>query len=534
LGEGFALRTLGVAHFLQEQYRSAIPELEKAKMIFLKHQYYKGISSCYRNIGNIYTQTSNFDKAKEYYERAIDYAQKLDDKLSIAYTRVNLGMIEHLRENYKGAIAMLTEAMETVKRHDDRNALAEIYFNIGNNYLQDGDLVNAEDFLNQALHLSVELDYVKGVSQTYTILGTVYYRKGNVDQALKYMHEGIASALELNEKRIASDTYKTLAEVYKSIGNYEKAIACYEQYDEMRKRLQISDNKSLMDSMHGELEIEKYAREVLESKNKQIEEAYQLIKQKNKDITDSIKYARHIQQSLLPSENYIAEYLPQHVIFYQPREIVSGDFYWFNQKNGLAYFATVDCTGHGVPGAFISMVSSNCLYQAFRESDFTEAGKMLDRVNELFNMMIRQTYEESAVKDGMDISLCIIDPKKGTINFAGANHDLNIVRNGEMTEVRGDKKAIGVFIGDEIRNYTSNHIQLMPNDCVYMFTDGYADQFGGQSGEQKYFRKRLKKFLASISGEEMIQQQALLKKNFNNWKGANEQIDDVLVVGIKF
>ncbi|MCD6066465.1 MAG: protein serine/threonine phosphatase [Bacteroidetes bacterium] len=534
LGEGFALRTLGVAHFFQEQYRNALPELEKAKIIFLKHQYYKGISSCYRNIGNIYTQTSNYDKAQANYERAIDYARKLDDELSIAYSTVNLGLIEHLRGNYKGAISILTGSLETVRKFDDKNALTEIYFNLGNNYLQDGNLAQAEDFLNQSLHLSEELEYVKGVSQAYTILGTVYYRKGNVDQALKYMHEGIASALELNEKRIASDTYKTLAEVYKSIGNYQKAFECYEQYDEMRKRLQIHDHKSLVDSMHGELEIEKYAREVVESKNKQIEDAYELIKQKNKDITDSIRYARHIQQSLLPSDNFISESLSQHMIFYQPREIVSGDFYWFNQKNGLAYFATVDCTGHGVPGAFISIVSCNCLYQAFRESDFTEAGKMLDRVHELFNMMIRQTYEESAVKDGMDISLCIVDPKKGTINFAGANHDLHIVRDGEMMEIRGDKNAIGIFIGDEIRNFTSNHVQMLPNDCVYMFTDGYADQFGGKSGEKKYFRKRLKKFLTSIAHEEMEYQQQSLKRDFNTWKADNEQIDDVLVIGVKF
>lgn len=534
LGEGYALRTLGVVHFLQEQYRNALPELEKAKVIFLRHQHYKGISSCYRNIGNIYTQTFNYEKARENYERAIDYALKCEDDLSVAYSQVNLGLIDHLEGNYKSAIAILTESLETVAKFNDKNALAEIYFNIGNNYLQDNDIVNAEAYLNKSLHLSEELEYMKGVSQTYTILGTLYYKKGSIDQALKYMHEGIASALELNEKRIASDTYKTLAEVYKSIGNYQKAVECFEQYDEMRKKIQMQDNKTLVDSMHGELEIEKYAREVVESKNREVEIAYELIKQKNKDITDSIKYARHIQQSLLPSDNYISEHLARHVIFYQPREIVSGDFYWFNQKNGLVYFATVDCTGHGVPGAFISIVSSNCLYQAFREQDFTEAGKMLDRVHELFNMMIRQTYEESAVKDGMDISLCIIDPKKGIINFAGANHDLHIVRNGEMTEVRGDKTAIGIFIGDEIKKFTSNHVQMMPGDCVYMFTDGYADQFGGASGEKKYFRKRLKKFLSSIAHEEMIHQRYLLKKDFNMWKADNEQIDDVLVVGIKF
>ena len=534
LGEAYAYRTLGVGHFMLEQYRNALPELEKAKNIFLKHKHYKGISSCFRSIGNIYTQASNFEKAGENYQKAIDYALKANDQRSATYSKVNLGLIEHLKANYKAAITILTECLESAAQFDDRHAIAEIYFNIGNNYLQDNNLEEAEAFLNKSLRLSEELEYIKGISQTYTILGTLYYKKGNVDQALKYMHEGIATALELNEKRIVSDTYRTLSEVYKSIGNLEKALQCFEQYDAMRKRIQAQDNKSLLDSLHGELEIEKSARELVEIKNKEVEDAYEVIKAKNKDITDSIKYARHIQQSLLPSNNFITENLKNHFVFYQPREIVSGDFYWFNQKNGLLYFATVDCTGHGVPGAFISIVSSNCLYQAFREQDFTEAGKMLDRVHELFNMMIRQTYEESAVKDGMDISLCIIDTVNNRINFAGANHDLHVVRDGEMIEFKGDKNAIGIFIGDEIKTFTSTQVQLYENDCVYMFTDGYADQFGGETGETKYFRRRLKKFLVSIADEEMEHQRELLRRDFNTWKGDNEQIDDVLVIGMKF
>ncbi|MDP2387226.1 MAG: tetratricopeptide repeat protein [Bacteroidota bacterium] len=534
LGEAYAYRTLGVDHFMLEQYRNALPELEKAKNIFLKHKHYKGISSCYRSIGNIYTQASNFEKAGENYRLAIDYALKFNDRRAATYSKVNLGLIEHLRANYKAAISILLECLDAASQFEDRHAVAEIYFNIGNNYLEDGNLDESENYLNKSLHLSEELEYIKGVSQTYTILGSLYYKRGNIDQALKFMHEGIATALELNEKRIVSDTYRTLSEVYKSVGNLEKALECFEQYDNMRKRIQAQDNKSLLDSLHGELEIEKSARELVEIKNKEVEDAYEVIKAKNKDITDSIKYARHIQQSLLPSNHFISENFKQHFVFYQPREIVSGDFYWFNQKNGLLYFATVDCTGHGVPGAFISIVSSNCLYQAFREQDFTEAGKMLDRVHELFNMMIRQTYEESAVKDGMDISLCIIDTKNNKINFAGANHDLHVVRKGVMIEYKGDKTAIGIFIGDVIRNFKSTEIQMEPDDCVYMFTDGYADQFGGESGASKYFRRRLKKFLISIAHESMDHQREILRKDFNTWKGEHEQIDDVLVVGMKF
>jgi serine phosphatase RsbU (regulator of sigma subunit) len=221
-------------------------------------------------------------------------------------------------------------------------------------------------------------------------------------------------------------------------------------------------------------------------------------------------------------------------IFYQPKEIVSGDFYWYEQNENLSYIAVVDCTGHGVPGAFISIVSCNCLYQASKEKRYSNAAEMLNRVQELFNATIKQTYEESTVKDGMDISLCIIDSETKTIDFAGANHDLHLVRNNEMIEFKGDKRAIGIFIGDDVKAFTTTKIQLQQNDAIYLFTDGFADQFGGETGEQKYFRKRLKKYLTQISAEPIKQQKRMLKTNFNDWKGNREQVDDVLVIGIKF
>jgi serine phosphatase RsbU (regulator of sigma subunit) len=533
-GEAYAQRTLGVCHLVLEQYRYAVPELENAKQLFLRSQNFKAASSCYRHIGNVYTQTAIYDKAKETYERAIDFALKAGNERYLTYAKVNLGLVEFLLGNYANAIAVLQQTLDIIERYNDKLALAEVCFNIGNNYLQLNNTEKAQEYLSKSLFLSKELEYLKGVSQTYTILGSLYFKKGDKDNALKYMHEGLASALELNEKRIISDTYKSLAEVYKSIGDFEKALECFELYDETRKKLQFHENSSLVDSFKGELDVEKSAREVVEVKNVELEYAYELIKTKNKDITDSLKYARHIQQALLPPESFIAEHLHDYFVFYQPREIVSGDFYWFNQKNGLSYFATVDCTGHGVPGAFISIVSCNCLYQAFKEQDYTDAGKMLDRVHELFNMMITQTYEESAVKDGMDISLCIIDTNTHKINFAGANHNLYLAHEGELVEHKGDKNSIGVFVGDEIKNFTSFDIQAQSDDCIYMFSDGYADQFGGENGESKYFRKRLKKYLASISHLGMEEQRNLLKKDFNEWKGNFEQIDDVMVIGIKF
>lgn len=532
-GIAYCCRTLGVSEFYQMKYQRALPDLQKAKAIFLEIGNLKATSSCYRNIGNIYTQIGVLEKARINYERAIEFAEKIKDTRSIMYVKVNLGLVQQLKGNFKEAIKILVDCLDVLEQFKDQHAISETLFNIGNNYLQAGDLENSEIYLRKALAASTEIEYLKGVSQTLTILGTLYFKRKETEKALAYMHEGLATALELNEKRIASETYKTLAEAYKSIGNLAKALECFEQYDEMRAKLSAHDNRSLVESLQSEIESEKSERLLLESKNKEIEYAYELIKEKNKDITDSLKYAKHIQHALLPDTKYIAEFINDFFIYYQSKEIVSGDLYWFQEKDGKAYFAVCDCTGHGVPGAFISIVSNHCLYQAVSEVKEPNAALVLDRVNALFNQSIKQHYEDSTVRDGMDVSLCIFDFAARTISFAGANHNLYIVRGDEMKEVSGDKQPIGMFIGQSTRSFTEQRAEFSKGDAIYMFTDGYADQFGGETGDKKYMRKRFKGYLTSIAKLKLDEQHRLLKKDFNSWKGNNEQVDDVLVIGIR-
>ncbi|MFL5754603.1 MAG: tetratricopeptide repeat protein [Bacteroidia bacterium] len=532
-GMAYCYRTLGVSGFYQMKYQRALPDLYKAKAIFLEKGNLRATSSCYRNIGNIYTQIGVLEKARLNYERAIEFAEKVKDTRSIMYVKVNLGLVQQLKGNSREAIRILTECLSVLEQFQDKHAISETLFNIGNNYLQLEDFENSELFLRKALSASSEIEYLKGISQTLTILGSLYFKKKETEKALAYMHEGLATALELNEKRIASETYKTLAEAYKTAGNLAKALECFEQYDEMRAKLSAHDNRSLVESLQSEIESEKSERMIVESKNREIEYAYELIKEKNKDITDSLKYAKHIQHALLPDIKFISGFIKDFFIFYQSKEIVSGDLYWFQEKEGKIYIAACDCTGHGVPGAFISIVSNNCLYQATREIREPNAALILDRVNELFNQSIKQHYEDSTVRDGMDVSLCIFDFVKNTISFAGANHNLYLVRNGEMKEISGNKQPIGVFIGHATRNFEEQQVNFQKGDSIYMFTDGYADQFGGETGDKKYMRKRFKNYLTAISGNESAEQQQLLKKDFNNWKGNNEQVDDVLVIGMR-
>jgi serine phosphatase RsbU (regulator of sigma subunit) len=531
-GLAYSFRSTGVAYLTMGQYQMALPDLLKSQSYFLELNDFKGASSALRNIGNIYTQLSVFEKAEYYYNIAIEYAERSKDLKSITYVRTNLGLIEQLKGNYVKAIKMMEESLGVLRDIGDDYAISEILFNIGNNYLNANDTDKAKAYLDEALEIASRLNYLKGIAQSYVTLGQLYFKLGNDEKALVLMQHGVASALELNEKRIAAETYKLLGRVHKKIGNISKALECMEMHDEMKTRLQISDTKSLLDSLQGEIDLEKSEKRSLENKNRELEFAYQVIKEKNKDITDSIKYARHIQNALLPPSGFLNQYVKDYFVFYQSKEIVSGDLYWFNQKNGLVYFAVIDCTGHGVPGAFISIVAHNTFEQAFRELGNSSAAAFLNRASVLFNEYIRQTYEDSTVRDGMDVSFCIFDFNNRQLSFAGANHDLVIIRNGEKIEVKGNKHAIGIFLGEETRSFTDNHVDLQPGDMVYLFTDGYADQFGGVAG-QKYMKKRLKNLLTEISGEHPKDQLNHLRYDFNTWKGSMEQVDDVLVTGFR-
>lgn len=251
-----------------------------------------------------------------------------------------------------------------------------------------------------------------------------------------------------------------------------------------------------------------------------------------KNITDSIKYAKRIQKAIFPAHNKISKLLPEAFVFFRSKGIVSGDFYWVEEKDGKVLAAAVDCTGHGVPGAFMSIVANNLLNQAVNEHGLTEPSAILDELNKGISETLHQTYEESTVKDGMDIAMCSIDFKNKTLEYAGAYNPLYLVRNGEITEIKADKFPIGVFVGEELKKFTGHRLDLQEGDCVYIFSDGFADQFGGPYGK-KFKISRFRELMLNISQYPMDKQNEVLDDTLRDWQGDLEQVDDIVVIGIK-
>lgn len=255
---------------------------------------------------------------------------------------------------------------------------------------------------------------------------------------------------------------------------------------------------------------------------------------KNKNITDSINYAKRIQEAIMPSFLHFKRIVPHSFIFYNPKDIVSGDFYWINEVDNKIYIAVVDCTGHGVPGAFMSIIGVELLRNIINVQGISDAAEVLNHLNKGVN----DTFLKSAndddikVKDGMDVSFCIIDKAQKTLQFAGAFSNLYLIRNSKLIEIKGDRCSVGMGTDPETQNFTNNIIQVEANDMLYIFTDGYVDQFGGPEGKKYKFR-RFRHILLNIHTLPLEQQRQILSESINEWRGKLEQVDDILIVGLR-
>ncbi len=335
----------------------------------------------------------------------------------------------------------------------------------------------------------------------------------------------------LNERAevIGNNEITTLSKQFNLM--IEELESYYNELEEKVKQrtLEIQQQKEEIAAQRDAIESQ---RNMLADKNDSLESAYKEIQAQKKHITDSIVYAKRIQNAILPSVEYIDKLVPDYFLLYKPKDIVSGDFYWLDKAQGKVIVAAVDCTGHGVPGAFMSIIGSNQLDYAVNTKKAKTAGQILDYLNEGVATSLRQESGKSTVRDGMDISVLTIDYKTNIVEFSAAYNPLYLVQNGEMIEIKADKIAIGSFIENPDRKYTTHTIQANKGDVFYIFSDGYADQFGGPNG-RKFMYKQFRELILSISHLPLTEQKEILDKANEDWKNNEVQVDDIIVIGIR-
>ncbi|HLP10403.1 MAG TPA: SpoIIE family protein phosphatase [Flavobacteriales bacterium] len=276
--------------------------------------------------------------------------------------------------------------------------------------------------------------------------------------------------------------------------------------------------------------VEERTAEVVE-KAKEISHQKDIIQEKNKELTDSIHYAERIQRSILPDEKTLKKNLPNHFVLFKPKDIVSGDFYWHAKQKDSMLWAVVDCTGHGVPGGFMSMLGAGLLNQIVNEEMKLQPDLILNELRDRVIIALKQTGAMGENRDGMDITLCRYIPAEKKIQFAGANNSLYILRKGELTEYAPDKQPIGIYVGGK-KDFLLQEITVEPDDLIYMTSDGYYDQFGGEKGK-KFKTSNFEKLLKMVCVESIDKQMERIEETFTAWKGDFEQLDDVCVMGVK-
>ncbi len=294
----------------------------------------------------------------------------------------------------------------------------------------------------------------------------------------------------------------------------------------LKMRDDLAENERFLEEKVRQRTAEVVAqKEEIAKQSSQIEEYFV-------QVTDSIKYAQKIQEAILPPDAQVKRMLPDSFILYRPKDIVSGDFYWLGESNGKVFFAAVDCTGHGVPGAFMSIVGYNQLKQAIITTGGSNPAEILDHLNRGVSETLHQKEEHSTNKDGMDIAICSIDYKTLELEYAGAFNPLYLLRKGEIEQIKANKFPIGSFVDEEPSNFTNNKIQLQSGDQIYIFSDGFADQFGGPRGK-KFMYRRFRDLLIEHSGKSLEVQKEELLKSLASWMRDEEQVDDILVIGVR-
>ncbi len=533
-----AYQKMGILFMNTGDIEKSISYLNKALKLFKLQDNLKGIESCYLNLGVNSSSKHLNDFAIEYFERGLE-VNKVTRNLKIRILFLGgIASVYYNLSNYERALQFYKEALGLAKETSSLEHVIHTTNNIGTVLMELDRFTEAKPYLIEVYYTTRnQKQYLQLTLYSSFNLAQLYVNTGDYKSAMEYMNIYV----NMNDSLTDANRIKSLLEIDAKYQNEKKE----EQNILLNERLK---NKSLQIYfalagiallsilaffIFNGLKEKQKANLELEDKNKIIEEKSIIVAEQHKDITDSIKYAERIQSAILPPEKLWKSILPNSFVFYQPKDILSGDFYWIEENEHFVFIAAADCTGHGVPGALMSIVNYNLLNKAVLEKGLTTAGEILDGINSWLTQSLHQSYQASAMRDGMDLSLCVINKQTNELNFSGAYNSIYLFSNNVLEEFVPDKQPVGAFIEDNIKPFSNKYYQLKKDDVIYMFTDGFADQFGGERGK-KYKYKQLQGLLHQIKDKVFDEQKIMLSESVNKWKGNLEQVDDILLLGFKW
>jgi len=580
--EGVFLWTIGESYVYLGDSPKGLDYLLQSQALFANYpEYESDYAACLRSIGTLYLRQKNYPLAKRYLSEALELDIRGKYPLQTGGSYLNLGEVFRLSSSLDSANLLFNEALFLFDSLNQPLYSAYAYGNIGLVKAQQGRLKIGQEYVDEAVQILQGFGDAYGISSFKTLLGEIYFQQSLYEESEIVLLESLAIAKASSLTEQIRDANRLLAEVYAQDGKFEEAYYHQSQYtlyndsltnaENTRQQAELrADYTIRQERLQNQLELDQVeaqsrfrgtlawvmgigfssigilaiflivvnrrkqqANQLLEEQKERIEQKSEIIESKNKEITASMAYASRIQEAMLPVQKRLHSVFPEHFILLKPKDIVSGDFYWMQEIGEEVLFAVADCTGHGVPGALMSMLGMSILDELTVGLGIVDPGELLARLHEEIVRQLRQ--ETSDNRDGMDISIICYHPGNKTLRFAGAKQPLVYVQLNEqgkpwLTQIRGDR----IFVGGDL-NVVKPHFQVHSLTVdqptwVYLFTDGYQDQFGGPQNK-KFRPSAFRELLVQAFTEKADQQKALLDQTFDSWKGKEEQLDDILVVG---
>ena len=570
-GCGRAYSTIGSYYNGKGEYQLALANFIDGYKLYEKTNSRRAMSNLMNSMGNTYMGINNTKKAFEAYSKSYEIASVDSLKYMMGISSIGLGNIQLLNKNANEALLFFLRAKNIfLFTPKSLYPLSVTYTLIGDALIELNKFDEAFENFNKAVEQFKTLNNTYGIAATYHVIGKAYLKQNDSNKALDYFLKSFDIFFERKAYDDLQNVSLSISEIYKGNKNFEKALQYYSLYNNFKDSVfNTINNKQLLEvetkyqtgKKQQEIEVQKLklkeqnfqrnvliisviviililillynrysvkrkAHSALSIANSSLEIKNNIIEQKNTEITDSIKYAQRIQNAIFPSEQSFTNFLPESFILFKPKDIVSGDFYWATEYNNKFYLAVCDCTGHGVPGAFMSLLNIGFLSEAIKEHQ-------IEQPNEILNFVRRRLIESigsDGQQDGMDAVLICFDKKNNLISYAAANNEPILVRDSKILELPKDKMPVGK--GERTDSFTLHTIDYQIGDMLYLYTDGFADQFGGPKGK-KFKYKPLNELLLVNSIKPMPEQKELLLLSLNTWQGDLEQVDDICVIGIK-
>jgi tetratricopeptide (TPR) repeat protein len=557
-------QNIGNVYFNTGDYPASLKNYFSALEYFLKNNEIDRVTMVYSNIGIVYEYMGDLEKALASYQLSLKQAGETTDEASIASCYINIANVlirqgdalmagnktKEAKAKYDQALEDQTKAIKTYEKGGDNQTLAILYLNMGGLNLRIKKYPAARDYYSKSMALSKQGHHMRELSYAYANLAELDSVTGDHKSALRNFQKYIAvrdsmvneeSSKKIIELQMQSDFDKKETEARLKQEQKDAITQKEISYQKQQRNLSLM-GAGLLAFMaififRGYKQKQK-ANNLLEEKNELIASQKHLVEEKNKEITDSINYAKRLQTAILSSERTMHAVFKESFILYKPKDIVSGDFYWILHiedkpvKKNIFVFAAADCTGHGVPGAFMSMLNSTLLNQTAYNPNINTPADALNFLNQELPKNLRSADGIENIQDGMDIAFCLVDLNKNVLKYAGANNPCWVIRDKQLIELKPLKQAITASTEYEKKKFVDQEMALQKGDSIYVFTDGYADQFGGPDGK-KFKYKTLSELLLKINNEPLHKQQQILEQRFNEWRGSLEQVDDVLLMGIR-